>query len=82
MLNCQMTYDKAHPKFCKSLSQCIQISVTHLENVQYGRDLVNKSVKLSHDLICRMLISPINLKFMWVEKFMCNVFSNITFDIT
>jgi hypothetical protein len=42
--------DKAPPKSYKSLSQRILISTTHLKNVECGRYLVNKSVKLSHDL--------------------------------
>jgi hypothetical protein len=28
-----------------------------LENVEYDRDVVNKSIRLSHDLIYRILIS-------------------------
>jgi hypothetical protein len=32
---------------------------THLENMEYDRDLVNKSVKLLHDLVCRILISSL-----------------------
>jgi hypothetical protein len=39
--------------------------------MEYDSDLVNKSAKLFHDL-----------KFMWVEKFKCNMFSNITYHIT
>jgi hypothetical protein len=55
----RLFYDKAPTKSCKSLNRRIPISATHLENVEYGRDLVNKSVKLLHDLICRILISPL-----------------------
>jgi hypothetical protein len=34
------------------------MSFTHLSNVVRGRDFVNKSAKLSHDLICKILICP------------------------
>jgi hypothetical protein len=58
-LNVRWLYDKALAKSCKSLSRRIPIPATHLENVAYGRDLVNKLAKLWHDLICRILISPL-----------------------
>jgi hypothetical protein len=48
--------DKALPKSYKSLSRRISIPATHLENMEYDGDLVNKSVKLSHNLIYRILI--------------------------
>jgi hypothetical protein len=32
-------------------------SLIHLLNVTKGRDFVNKSGRLSHDLICKILIS-------------------------
>jgi hypothetical protein len=34
------------------------MSFTHLSNMARGKDFVNKLVKLSHDLICKILISP------------------------
>jgi hypothetical protein len=41
--------EETPPKSYKSLSWHIPVSSTHLENVAYGRNLVNKSVKLSQD---------------------------------
>jgi hypothetical protein len=67
-LNIRWLYDKAPPKSYKSLSRRITIPATHLENVKYDRDLVNKLAKILHDLLCRMQIFPINLKFMWVKS--------------
>jgi hypothetical protein len=54
----------------------------HLENDEYGRDFVNRSAKLSQDLVCKISISP----FFWsswgqnsLEK---NMLSHITLYIT
>jgi hypothetical protein len=57
-LNVRWFYDKTPTKSCKSLSRRMPISTTHLENVEYGNDLVNKSAKLLYDLVCRIQISP------------------------
>jgi hypothetical protein len=46
------------PELYKSLSLRISMPFTHLSNVASGKDFVNKSDKLSHDLICKILISP------------------------
>jgi hypothetical protein len=46
------------PEHCKFLSLCIPMSFTHLSNVARDKDFINKSVRLSHDLICKILISP------------------------
>ena len=51
--------EDAPPDPCKSLSRRIPIPLTHLRNVEYDRDLVNKSARLSHDLVCKTLISPL-----------------------
>jgi hypothetical protein len=34
------------------------IALTHLSNIANGNDFVNKSVRLSQDLVYKMLISP------------------------
>jgi hypothetical protein len=47
------------PKSCKYLSRRITILVTHLENMKYDMDLMNKSAKLLLDLIYMILISPL-----------------------
>jgi hypothetical protein len=41
--------EETPPKAYKYLSPHISISSTHLENVAYGENLVNKSVTLSQD---------------------------------
>jgi hypothetical protein len=56
-LDVRLFYDKTLPKSCKSLSRRISTPATHLENVEYSRNLVNKSAKLLHDLIYKMLMS-------------------------
>jgi hypothetical protein len=43
---------------CKFLSLRIPMPFTHLSNVPRGKDFVNKSAKLSHDLIYKILMSP------------------------
>jgi hypothetical protein len=44
------------PWSCKHLSLLIPIYWTHLSNVEYGRDFVNKSVRLSQDFVCKIFI--------------------------
>jgi hypothetical protein len=46
------------PDSCKSLSLLIPMPSIHLQDAEYGRDFVNKSARLSHDLVCKILISP------------------------
>jgi hypothetical protein len=41
------------PDFCKSLTPILS---THLRNDEYGRDFVNKSTRLSHDIVSRISI--------------------------
>jgi hypothetical protein len=36
--------------------------LTHLSNVARGKDFVNKLAKLSHDLICKILMGKIILE--------------------
>jgi hypothetical protein len=48
------------PEPCKSLSLRIPMPFTHLLNVARGKDFINKSVKLSHYLICKILIFPLS----------------------
>jgi hypothetical protein len=43
---------------CKSLTLHIPMYFTHLSNVARSSDFVNKSAKLSHNLIYKILISP------------------------
>jgi hypothetical protein len=50
--------ENLHPEPCKILSIHIPLHLTYLSNVAKGKDFVNKSAKLSHDLICKILISP------------------------
>jgi hypothetical protein len=45
------------PEPYKSLNLCIPMTFTHLSNVAGGKDFINKSVKLSHDLIYKIFIS-------------------------
>ena len=47
-------YRGSPPDSCKSLSLFIPMPSTHLRNAEYGRDFVNKSARLSHDLVCKM----------------------------
>lgn len=47
------------PDSCKSRSRRIPIPWTYFRNVEFGRDLINKSARFSHDLICKMFISPL-----------------------
>jgi hypothetical protein len=37
----------------------INAFLAYLSNMSKGENFVNKSVKLLHDLICKMLISPL-----------------------
>ena len=43
------------------LKLLIPMPSTHLRNAEYGRDFVNKSARLSQDLVCKISISP----FFW-----------------
>jgi hypothetical protein len=45
------------PEPCKYLSLRIPMPFTQLSNVARGKDFVNKSAKLWHYLICKILIS-------------------------
>jgi hypothetical protein len=44
----------------KSFSLHILMSFTHLLNVVRGKDFINKSAKLSHNLIRKIFISPLS----------------------
>jgi hypothetical protein len=62
----------------KSLSFRVPMYFTYLLNMTRGKDFINKSVKLSHDLICKILIS--HLFIIYVDKIilgryvLCNYF--------
>jgi hypothetical protein len=45
------------PEPYKSFSLCIPMSLTHLSHVAKGKDFINKSVKVSHDLIHKIIFS-------------------------
>jgi hypothetical protein len=47
-----------HHDTCKSLSRLTPISKIYFWNNDVDRDFVNKSTKLSHDLVCKISISP------------------------
>jgi hypothetical protein len=51
------------PKPWKSLSLFVPMHLTHLSNIANDNDFVNKSVRLSKEI----LISLILLKLMWVK---------------
>jgi hypothetical protein len=42
---------------CNFLNLCIPMPLTHLSNVAKGKYFVNRLARLSHDLICKILIS-------------------------
>ena len=44
------------PGTCKTLSHLIPIPKTYFWNNNVGKDFVNKSAKLSHDLVCNLSI--------------------------
>jgi hypothetical protein len=50
---------ESFPEPCKSLSLYILMHLTHLSNMASGKDFINKSARLLHDLICKILISPL-----------------------
>jgi hypothetical protein len=56
MNNKKFLHRGSPPKHRKSLSRRISMSLTHLSNVAKGRNFMNESTRLSHDLICKMLI--------------------------
>jgi hypothetical protein len=54
----QISWRISPPDSCKHLSLLIPIPSTHFWNVEYGRDFVNRSARLSQDFVCKMLIFP------------------------
>jgi hypothetical protein len=49
-------------------SCCIPILCTNFWNIEVDKDLVNKSARLSHDLICKMFISPLSCNsWLWTR---------------
>ena len=57
---------------------------THLRNAEYGRDFVNKSARLSHDLVCKISRFQFLHSFgvHGVEQLENNMLSHITLNIT
>jgi hypothetical protein len=53
-----ITYRGSPPKPYTVLSLLILMPLTHLSNIAKGNDFVNKSARLSQDLVCKILIFP------------------------
>jgi hypothetical protein len=51
-------------------------------NVEVGRESVNKSARLSHDLTCEMFISLLFLEIMEIKQLNANILSDIALDVS